>query len=51
MADVLSQSEIDALLSALDSGELNPEELEKEEDKQKLNLMILKVLKSFRRII
>lgn len=36
MADVLSQSEIDALLSALDSGELNPEELEKEEDKQKV---------------
>lgn len=36
MADVLSQSEIDALLSALDSGELNPEELEKEEDKQKI---------------
>ncbi|MCY6353954.1 flagellar motor switch protein FliM [Clostridium sp. ZS2-4] len=36
MADVLSQSEIDALLSALDSGELNPEELEKDEDKQKI---------------
>ncbi|MGY0375112.1 flagellar motor switch protein FliM [Clostridium sp. JNZ J1-5] len=36
MADVLSQGEIDALLSALDSGELNPEELEKEEEKQKV---------------
>ncbi|EDS76713.1 flagellar motor switch protein FliM [Clostridium novyi A str. 4552] len=36
MADVLTQSEIDALLSALDSGELNPEELEKEEEKQKV---------------
>ncbi|ABK60785.1 MULTISPECIES: flagellar motor switch protein FliM [Clostridium] len=36
MADVLTQSEIDALLSALDSGELNPDELEKEEEKQKV---------------
>ncbi|QGU95050.1 flagellar motor switch protein FliM [Clostridium bovifaecis] len=36
MADVLTQGEIDALLSALDSGELNPEELEKEEEKQKV---------------
>ncbi|MCY6370429.1 flagellar motor switch protein FliM [Clostridium ganghwense] len=36
MADVLSQGEIDALLSALDSGELNPDELEQEEEKQKV---------------
>ncbi len=36
MADVLSQGEIDALLSALDSGELNPDELEKEEEKHKV---------------
>lgn len=36
MADVLTQSEIDALLSALDSGELNPDELEKDEEKQKV---------------
>lgn len=36
MADILTQGEIDALLSALDSGELNPEELEKEEEKQKV---------------
>jgi flagellar motor switch protein FliM len=36
MAEVLSQSEIDALLSALSSGELKPEELPKEEEKQKV---------------
>lgn len=36
MAEVLSQSEIDALLSALSSGELKPDELPKEEDKQKI---------------
>lgn len=36
MAEVLSQSEIDALLSALSSGELKPEELPKEEEKQKI---------------
>ncbi|KEI13067.1 flagellar motor switch protein FliM [Clostridium novyi B str. ATCC 27606] len=36
MADVLTQGEIDALLSALNSGELNPDELEKEEEKQKV---------------
>ena len=32
MADVLSQSEIDALLSALSTGELEPEEVHKEEN-------------------
>lgn len=36
MAEVLSQSEIDALLSALSSGEIKPEELPKEEEKQKV---------------
>lgn len=36
MADVLSQSEIDALLSALSAGDLKPEELQKEEEKQKV---------------
>lgn len=36
MAEVLSQSEIDALLSALSSGELTPDELPKEEEKQKV---------------
>lgn len=36
MAEVLSQSEIDALLSALSSGEIMPDELPKEEEKQKV---------------
>jgi flagellar motor switch protein FliM len=36
MAEVLSQGEIDALLSALSSGELRPEELPKEDEKQKI---------------
>lgn len=36
MADVLSQNEIDALLSALSSGELQPDEVPKEEEKQKI---------------
>ena len=35
MADVLSQSEIDALLSALSTGSLEPDELQKEEEKHK----------------
>lgn len=38
MADVLSQSEIDALLSALSAGELEPEEVPKEEEKQKVKV-------------
>ncbi|MCM8710950.1 flagellar motor switch protein FliM [Clostridium sp. SYSU_GA19001] len=38
MAEVLSQSEIDALLSALSSGELKPDELPKEEEKQKVKV-------------
>lgn len=38
MADVLSQNEIDALLSALSSGELTPEEVPKEEEKQKVKV-------------
>lgn len=37
MADVLSQSEIDALLSALNSGDIKPEEI-KEEEKQKVKV-------------
>jgi flagellar motor switch protein FliM len=36
MADVLSQGEIDALLAALSAGELSPDEVPKEEDKQKV---------------
>ncbi len=38
MADVLSQSEIDALLSALSTGELEPEEVGKDEEKHKVKL-------------
>lgn len=38
MADVLSQNEIDALLSALSSGELTPDEFPKEDEKQKVKL-------------
>jgi len=36
MADVLSQSEIDALLAALSTGEITPDEMPKEEEKQKV---------------
>ncbi len=36
MADVLSQSEIDSLLSALSSGEITPDEMPKEEENQKV---------------
>ena len=36
MADVLSQSEIDALLSALSSGEVEAEEIETKEEKHKI---------------
>ncbi|WP_027625845.1 flagellar motor switch protein FliM [Clostridium lundense] len=36
MAEVLSQSEIDALLAALSSGEITPDEMPKEEEKQKV---------------
>ncbi|MBU5488448.1 flagellar motor switch protein FliM [Clostridium sp. MSJ-8] len=38
MADVLSQSEIDALLSALSTGELEPEQVTHEEEKHKVKL-------------
>jgi flagellar motor switch protein FliM len=38
LADVLSQNEIDALLSALSSGELQPDEIPKDEDKQKVKV-------------
>ena len=36
MADVLSQSDIDALLSALSTGELEPDQVVNEEDKHKV---------------
>lgn len=38
MADVLSQGEIDALLSALSTGEMNAEELKKEETQKKVRV-------------
>lgn len=38
MADVLSQSEIDALLSALSTGEIEPEQIQLEEEKQKVKI-------------
>lgn len=36
MAEVLSQNEIDVLLSALSSGEIKPDEIQRDEDKQKV---------------
>jgi flagellar motor switch protein FliM len=36
--DVLSQSEIDALLSALSTGEMNPDELKKEETEKRIRV-------------
>ena len=36
MVDVLSQSEIDALLAALSSGEMDAEELKREESQRKI---------------
>lgn len=38
MAEVLSQGEIDALLSALSSGEIVPDDMNKEDDKQKIKV-------------
>ena len=37
-SDILSQNEIDSLLSALSSGEMNAEELKKEEEKPKVSV-------------
>ncbi len=48
MAEILSQGEIDALLSALSSGEITPDEVPKEEEKQKVKTYDLKDLKSFK---
>ena len=47
MAEVLSQSEIDALLSALSSGEIVPDEVQKEEEKQKVKLYDFKSPQKF----
>lgn len=38
MADILSQSEIDALLSALSTGEVNAEEIKDKEEKKKIRV-------------
>ena len=51
MADVLSQSEIDALLSALSTGSLEPDELQKEEEKHKVKVYDLGVHKNSQKII
>lgn len=51
MVDVLSQGEIDALLAALSSGEMDAEELKKEDTQRKFALMILKERLGFPRII
>lgn len=47
MAEVLSQSEIDALLSALSTGELEPEALQKDEEKHKVKLYDFKSPQKF----
>ena len=47
MADVLSQSEIDALLSALSTGELEPEQVENEDDKHKVKVYDFKSPQKF----
>lgn len=51
MVDVLSQNEIDALLAALSSGEMDAEELKKEETARRSDPTILNVQYAFRRII
>ncbi|HBK85187.1 MAG TPA: flagellar motor switch protein FliM, partial [Firmicutes bacterium] len=38
LGEVLSQSEIDALLAALDSGELDPGEIDKEVSEQRVKI-------------
>lgn len=47
MADVLSQSEIDALLSALSTGELEPDQVVNEEDKHKVKIYDFKSPQKF----
>ena len=48
--DVLSQSEIDALLSALSTGEMDADELKKEESEKRVKVMILNELFVFQKI-
>jgi len=47
MAEVLSQGEIDALLSALSTGEISPDEIPREEEKQKVKLYDFKSPQKF----
>lgn len=47
MAEVLSQGEIDALLSALSTGEYQPEEFQKEEEKHKVKVYDFKSPQKF----
>ncbi|MBU3098597.1 MULTISPECIES: flagellar motor switch protein FliM [Clostridium] len=47
MAEVLSQSEIDSLLSALSSGEIEPDQLPNEEEKHKIKLYDFKSPQKF----
>jgi flagellar motor switch protein FliM len=47
MAEVLSQNEIDALLSALSSGDLEPDELQVDDEKQKVKLYNFRSPKKF----
>jgi flagellar motor switch protein FliM len=42
LVDVLSQNEIDALLSALSTGEMDAEELKKEESEKKVKVYDLR---------
>lgn len=48
--DVLSQSEIDALLSALSTGEMSADEMKAEEEKKKSRFMTSSVPSVFQRI-
>lgn len=47
MGEVLSQGEIDALLAAVSSGELSPDEMPKEEEKQKVKIYDFKSPQKF----
>ena len=47
MAEVLSQSEIDSLLSALSSGEIEPDQIQGEEEKHKVKLYDFKSPQKF----
>lgn len=51
MVDVLSQNEIDALLAALSSGEMDADELKKKKPRKESVLTISNGLYAFQRII